>query len=362
MEGAANQSSFNPLALAFLITMVILTLKAPRRFAPIGLLITTSYMPLAQEFVVAGLHFQFLRVLLLVGIIRVASHQERADFVMTPLDKLFIYWGICGLVLGTLAEPTWERFVNRGGDAFNAFTTYFLFRCWIRNLEDVIQTTRILAFMVMPLAVSMIIEKFTTHNIFFVFGGVPDVTVVREGKLRCQGAFRHPILAGTYAATLFPLMVGLWFQMRPKRWVPALGALSTLVMAGAASSSGALLASATGFIGIVLWSARTKMSAVRWSIVAGLALLAMVMKAPIWYLPAKISDLMGGTGWHRSYLIDQAIIHFNEWWMIGSTVTAHGAPGGTTILGVDSKNMDITNNYIAEGLGGGCSSWACSSQ
>jgi O-antigen ligase len=76
------------------------------------------------------------------------------------------------------------------------------------------------------------------------------------------------------------------------------------------------------------------------------------MQAPVWYLIAKVSDLVGGTGWHRSYLIDQAVGHFNEWWLIGSSYTAHWAPAGE-VLTVDPNNMDITNQYIAQGLHGG---------
>ena len=352
MEESAHQASVNPLALLFLIAMVVLTLKAPRRFAPMGLLVTTCYMPLAQAFVVAGLNFQFFRVLLLVGVIRVLSRGEHTDFVLTPLDKLFIWWGVCGLVLGSCAEFTIEHLINRVGEAFNAFATYFLFRCWVRNLEDVIQTTKVLAVMILPMAASMIVEKFTGKNIFSVFGGVPEYTAIREGKLRCQAAFRHPILAGTYAATLFPLFVGLWFQPRIRRWIPIVGVGAALTATVAASSSGALMAAAAAFVGFGLWWMRCRMRIIRWSLVLTMVGLAIVMKAPIWYLIARVSDITGGTGWHRSYLIDQAIWHFKEWWLVGSTVTVNWAPP-YQIIEPGTKNMDITNNYIAEGLGGG---------
>src|SRR2546425_13060435 len=96
--------------------------------------------------------------------------------------------------------------------------------------------------MVVPLGISMVVEKFTTRNIFSIFGGVPEITSEREGKLRCQGAFRHPILAGTYAATLFPLCVGLWFVRGINKLIPTLGVCGSAVATVAASSSGALLA------------------------------------------------------------------------------------------------------------------------
>jgi hypothetical protein len=64
-----------------------------------------------------------------------------------------------------------------------------------------------------------------------------------------------------------------------------------------------------------------------------------------------MSDLLGGTGWYRSNLIQQAIYHFNEWWLIGSSYTANWASGEP--LPGDPNNVDITNEYIAEGLQGG---------
>lgn len=75
------------------------------------------------------------------------------------------------------------------------------------------------------------------------------------------------------------------------------------------------------------------------------------MKAPVWYLIARMSEILGmGTGWHRSALIDAAINHFDEWWLVGTTYTAHWMP---TYLPTDPNNADITNQFIAEGVNGG---------
>jgi hypothetical protein len=97
---------------------------------------------------------------------------------------------------------------------------------------------------------------------------------------------------------------------------------------------------------------RYRMRLFRWALVLALIALALVMKAPIWFLIARISEISGGTGWHRSYLLDQAIGHLDEWWLVGSTYTAHWAPNGQ-VLTSDPNNMDITNHYVLEGLGGG---------
>jgi hypothetical protein len=344
-------SSITPVGVLFLAVMTVLTWTLPRKRAWIPILITTCYMPLGQMFVVAGIHYQLFRVLLLVGACRVIVRGENQGLELTPFDKLFLYWAGATLILGTLTQFSFDRFINRSGEVYNALGAYFLFRCWIRSLDDVVENLGFLCWMIVPLAISMVVEKSTARNAFAVFGGVPAITQAREGSLRCQGAFRHPILAGTFGATLFPLFVGLWFQRRHKM-PAAVGICSSMVVTLAASSSGALLAAISAGLGLAMWSIRNQMRVFRWIVVLIIVVLAIMMKAPVWYLIARMSEIVGGTGWHRSYLIDQAVNHFNEWWLVGSAYTAHWAPGGQVLV-VDPNNMDITNQFVAEALGGG---------
>ena len=88
----------------------------------------------------------------------------------------------------------------------------------------------------------------------------------------------------------------------------------------------------------------------RWGLVLLLVALHIVMKAPVWFLIARIGDLIGGGGWHRAALIDAAIRHFNEWWLMGTTYTANWMATG---LAIDPNSSDITNQFISEGVNGG---------
>ena len=343
-----QESSLTDVALVFLVCMALLTWALPRRFALAPLLITTCYMPLGQMLIVGGLHFQLFRILLLVGVCRVLTRQEAKGLTATRLDKLFLYWITVTLVMGVIQN----QFTTRSGIVYDALGSYFLFRCWIRNLNELAGAARFLAWMIVPLAVSMAVEKFTNRNIFSVFGGVPEMTIEREGALRCQGAFRHPILAGTYCATILPLFVGLWYWSQNSKLPGAVGVCCATWGTLASRSSGPFIAMLTVAVGFALWRMRDRMRSFRWAIIWVLIAFSIVMAAPVWYLIDRISNIVGGSGWHRSYLIDQAYHHFNEWWFIGSTYTAHWAPGGQ-VLAVDPNNMDITNHYIAEGLAGG---------
>jgi hypothetical protein len=147
-------------------------------------------------------------------------------------------------------------------------------------------------------------------------------------------------------------MLGLWFQETRQKWRAHFGMLSCTFMTFVAASSGALLTILSAGIGFCLWPLREQMRWFRRGILLAIVVLSLVMNAPVWYLIAKVSDVMGGTGWHRSYLIDQAVQHFTQWCWIGSSYTANWAPAGQ-VLAVDPDNMDITNHYIAQGLHGG---------
>jgi hypothetical protein len=96
-------------------------------------------------------------------------------------------------------------------------------------------------------------------------------------------------------------------------------------------------------IGGLMFLLRRQMRMVRWGILVTLIALHIVMKAPIWHLISRVSAVGGSTGWHRFNLIDQAIKHFGEWAVIGTSSTAHWGWG----------LQDVTNQYILEGVRGG---------
>ncbi|MDD5141092.1 MAG: hypothetical protein PHY43_12630 [Verrucomicrobiales bacterium] len=347
-----DQASFNPLAVAMLMVTAYLTWSLPRRFAICPLLVMTCLMPLGQDLELFGLHFHLFRILLLIGMVRVVAKGEAARLKFAHMDKLFIWWIMISVLFGTMSKPSVELLVNRFGDAYNAAGCYFFVRCIIVSFEDIVTSICTLALVSMPVAAFMLVEKTTAHNLLSVFGGVPEITAVRDGHLRCQGAFRHPILAGVYGATQIPFFIALWFYQPQSRRLAIAALVSSLIIVITASSSGALMALFAGGCGMVMWKHRKYMRLIRRLTVVTILMLALIMNAPVWYLIAKLSDLTGGGGWHRAYLIDQAVAHFDEWWLFGTTYTAHWGPAGE-VIAADPNMMDITNRYIMEGVKGG---------
>jgi hypothetical protein len=341
----------SPIALLFVIAMGVLSWKSPRPRAVWPLLMTAAFIPLGQGIVVAGLHFYFFRLLLMLGLARVIIKGELRDVRWTPMDKGFLWWSAVALICGVLVKPSMPQFINFAGFVFNALGCYFYVRCLVRKPEEVIGMLRCLAVVAIVLGGSMLVEKLTARNVFAVLGGVPPETITRDGKLRCQGTFLHPIVAGTFGATLFPLMVGLWFQDKSKRRLASFAIVGCVLMVGTASSSGAILGLAAACIGLVMWKMKTRMQVFRRTVVVVLIALSLIMKAPVYYLFARVSDIMGGTGWHRSFIIDAALEHIGEWWLVGTYRTVHW--GGYPPPPADPENIDITNQYIVEGVKGG---------
>jgi hypothetical protein len=345
-------TNLNFIGLAFMIAMGILTIALPRRSAVLPLLMTCCFITLGQRIDVVGLNFTLMRIAILFGWVRVFVHKE-FSLRMNSIDKSMLWFAAASIVMYTLLIQTWDGFIGSLGPAYNAIGSYFLFRFLIRDLDENDIVLKALCFVMVPLALAMIIEKSTGRNLFSIFGGVPDITMVREGRLRAQGPFTHPILAGTFGATSIPFFVGLWLKPKAKR-LATVGLVAALIVVITTASSGPLMALGTGILALCAWPLRKHMRAVRWLALFSLVALHLLMKAPIWFLIGRLSGIVGGTGWARSELIDQAIKNFGDWWLVGTTYTAHWCANNGLITLPDNPNMvDITNQFIVIGVSGG---------
>ena len=338
----------NPLALIFLLAMTCIILRSSRRNAVGAILAIAAFVPLGQQIPLVGLHFYFLRILVLVGLCRVLMRREMDGFKLTTMDKLFISWVLVGFVCEMLRGGSAGTF----GAVYDAMGIYFLIRIWTRTHEDVVAHLRLLSFVAIGIGICMAWETIKHQDLFYVFGGVPLVPMERGGRFRAEGPFLQPILAGTFGATLFPLLIGLWRNGGRGNWLTIGGIIGSLIITIASASSGPLLTFVAAIIGFTLWRMRERMYIFRRSMVGLLIAFTLVMNAPVWYLIAKISDVVGGGGWHRSWLIQQFLTHVDQWWLVGTSYTANWAPGGEVIFN-NPNMMDITNQYVAEGIHGG---------
>jgi len=49
----------------------------------------------------------------------------------------------------------------------------------------------------------------------------------------------------------------------------------------------------------------------------------MVMKAPVWHLISRIDISGGSSSYHRFELVNQFILHFKDWWLLGVKYNGH---------------------------------------
>ena len=340
----------NLIGVLFTLVMGFLAISLPRRFAILPIMLTSLYMTQGQETVISGLNFTILRLVILFGWLRLFIRQELTPIKFNTIDKLIIAYVCVGFITYILLWQTFAAVVTQLGFAYNVIGIYFFFRYLLRDYQDIERTIMIIGLAILPLSIVIIFEMLTGRNIFSIFGGVPEIAVMRDDSFRCQGPFRHAILLGSFGASSMSLLVGLYTNEKNRRLWLKLSIGAAILMTVASNSSGPAMACGFGLIGFLTWYFRRHMRVIRWGILCALISLHLVMKAPVWFLIARIGYLIGGSGWHRSFLIDMAIKHFDEWWLIGTKYTAHWFPYA---LAINPDMTDITNAFIGDGVTGG---------
>jgi hypothetical protein len=339
--------SLNIFSILFLVVNAGLLFWLPRRWAPMPLLVGACYMTLGQGIDVGPFHFPIIRILIAAGLGRVIIRGERLTDGMNGLDWLMFVWAGWALVSSDFHKDPSSAFVFRLGLVFNACGIYFLLRIFCQSIEDIKILVLITAVLLMPVAVEMLFEKATAHNLFSVFGGVSELPEIREGRIRAQGPFAHSILAGTVGAVCLPLIVCLWQEHRKLAFV---GIVACLSMIFASGSSGPIMSVIVAIAALFMWRYRERMRLVQWVAVLGYIALDIVMKAPAYYLISRIDIVGGSTGWHRAALIESAFTHLKEWWLAGTDYTLHWMPTG---VAWSPDHTDITNHYLHFGVVGG---------
>lgn len=341
----ANQTQLHPLGIMALVLIGILTMALPRRYAALPIIVMACLIPSGQRIVLLGTDWTFVRIIVMVGGLRVLQRGEAKNLRLLRIDGYVIGLSLLILVASTIRTLSFDYLIRFVGVSIDHVGTYLLFRCWIRKWQDLDIVVRCLAALTVPIAVAFAYENATSRNIFSVFGGVPEHTLERFGKLRSQGPFSHPILAGCFWASLLPLFVAQFYQRRDgASWIwgsVGLGGASIIIVLAASSTPFVGVMAAA--IGMAFYPLRAKMRIVRWAIVLALIGLQLVMNNPIWHLISRIDLVGGSTGWHRYFLIDNAVRHFFEWFLIGTNSTVHWGHG----------MQDITNEYLAQGMRGG---------
>lgn len=341
--GNTGITNIHPIILVALFAAGILIFLLNRRYVLIPLLFVGLLTPMGQRFVIAGLDFTVLRVLLIFAWIRLFIRSEYYSIRLNSIDKVLILWVVSNVVAFTLLWQTVGALINRLGFAYDSIGIYFLFRCFVKDFEDIDRVIKVLTIISVIIAASMLNEQITGRNIFSIFGGVPEFTNIRVERLRSQSAFAHPILAGTFGATLLPLIVSQWWKERINKKFVLLGFVSVTIITLTSASSGPIIAYFAGIFGLLMWPFRKHMRMISWGILGSLISLHLIMKAPVWALIGRIGVVGGSSDYHRFKVVDEFIKRFGEWWLFGTKSTDHWG----------WSMWDDQNHYVSQGTTSG---------
>ena len=214
-----NQTTVHPFGLLAVIVLGLATFVVPRRYALVPIIAMAAFISPAQRLVIFTLDFNFLRIMILAGLLRIFLRSEYFLHKWRPLDTAIVLWSFIGTLMYSLLKADMSATVRMIGFSFDAMGMYFLFRMLIRDWDDIALLTKYLVYLSFPVMAAFLWEKTTGRNLFSIFGGVPEYTDVREGRLRVQGAFAHPIIAGAFWATILPFAIALYRQRMRSRWL-----------------------------------------------------------------------------------------------------------------------------------------------
>src|SRR5262245_39796525 len=206
-----GRTQIEPVVLTLTLLMGVMMMMVRRDRAVVPLLIVACLVTNAQRIVIGGLDFSMLRIVVLFGWARVLFRGEASSYRYHPIDVAMPIWQF----FETLAYMVGPRasmaaFIFRLGTSLDALGIYFLFRTLLRDVMDIRRTVGAFSWIAIAMVLPMVVEHITGRNAFSMLGGVPLITRIRDGRLRCQASFSHPIMAGNFGATTFALVLALW--------------------------------------------------------------------------------------------------------------------------------------------------------
>jgi hypothetical protein len=343
-------NTINAISASILIFLMAVVVAAPRRWALLGMASGALYLTQGAAVDVLGFNLFAMRFLEIAGFIRVVARREFSYSKLNDIDRLFLLLYVYATTAFLLRST--EGHAYQIGLAVDATLCYFIFRGLIRDIDDFRWFLRAFALLLIPYIFLLLFEMRTGQTVFALLGGSAMPDMFRGGRARCIGSFRHPDLLGMLGASFLPLYIGLAIGKMDRVW-GLIGIVLCAAIVLLANSGGPITACAVGLAGWSLWPMQTKMRVTRRCMLGLLILFALFMNAPVWYLPARLSEHIGigGDSWHRSHLMAMAARDFGKWWLWGMPyVETHDWFAYTV---TPTGDADITNQYVAFGLASG---------
>ncbi len=338
-----NSTVIHPLGAFVFITCAFMILLLNKKWVFLPMLIILCFVSNAQRLNIGGLDFPFSRLIILTTWMRIFIRGEHKVLKFSKPDLILLMWLFARGFIYSIQWGNREAVIYQLGEAFTTCGFYFMARVFIQNIDDVKQFGRQLSIVALPLSVFFAIEWVTGRNYFSIFGGVEFITWVRNGRLRCGGAFSHPLIAGYFWGVAIPFMATLYDKQGWHRKIAITGTACALVIVAATASSTPVLGVMAGMFGWCFYFVRKMIFHIVSGVIISIIALHVYMKAPVWHLISRINVVGGSTGDHRYRLINGFFTNVTDWFFMGVKSTDPWGRG----LG------DVTNEFILQAVRGG---------
>jgi len=273
------------------VLLAILLFIVPKRYFLLPFILAACFVPADQRIIIMDLDFTPLRILVVVGFLRIILRGEQLRFKWNRFDKLVLAWAICGAIVYILQWRDMRALIYKCGVLFDVIGLYWLFRISISCWDDIVSAAKIFAICSIALAIFVGIEWVTGQNPFEVLGRV--TTRVREGRYRCQASFPHSIMLGLFWTTLVPVFFGCIKKAKRQKWLYWLAIITCLFITASTASSTPLLTLLAVLCLLLFFRFRTYGRQLVWMGIGSAVVLHIVMKAPVWHLISRI-NVIGG--------------------------------------------------------------------
>ena len=335
----------HPLALVIFLIAAIWLFAGPRGKMSWSVLMIACLISVAQRFSVLSLDFDFIRAIGALGLIRLLFYGELKDIRPHLADKLVVGL-VVAIVFCSMAREGFNAATQKSGVSLAYFSMYWIGRSSIRSGHDLRMMMVAIGVLAIPVSIFMTIEQVTGRNNFSIFGGVSVFTAIRDGKLRAQGSFTHPIIAGVFFACFAPIAIGVILaKVRGLSallggWCALLLGIVVIFMTNSSTPVAGLL------LGVLSWCTfkfRQNLKTYLYAIVFVMIVLHFVSTHGIHNVIFTKIDFTGSsTGMHRYLLIDGMLNHIPNWMIMGDANP-----------GYNKSFRDVTNMYVVAALTGG---------
>lgn len=272
-------------------------------------------------------------------------------FKWFQLDTYVTLSMVVYVVVFCVSVPLSVAVENRAGFLMDVWFSYLVGRFCITNYRQLVGFIKWVAILLVPLAILGILESVTGWRAFALLSGNSPAFEyltgygTRWGFFRAMGPFSHPILFGCGFAMFLPLIYclrhekGYWcFWGYVISIVVAFGALSSM-------SGGPWIIVIAVIFCIAMEKLRHWHKPILIFVVVSCILTEVVSNRHFYYVFASHANFLGGASWHRAKLIDVAIEHFSEWWLLGYGIKD---PNWGSYFGM--ARTDVPNEFIMAGI------------